>query len=167
MLGVYDLENYQIYNEKLKMITAINKKQEGPDVGEVAGSVPRTYSMGAQPLPSNQPPREIEKLPTPPIEEPVEETINYEEGNDVSPSQSYHSSLTSLDEEGMEKHIEFVLQAQCRFGILIGERYKSDIYEKIKKQMEIEQPEKFELLEQLENKYATGPKSSSDEEDQT
>ncbi|KAG5861972.1 hypothetical protein JTB14_010051 [Gonioctena quinquepunctata] len=31
--------------------------------------------------------------------------------------------------------------------------------------MKIEQPEEFELLEQLEFKYVTGPKSSSEEED--
>ncbi|KAG5894018.1 hypothetical protein JTB14_018123 [Gonioctena quinquepunctata] len=65
----------------------------------------------------------------------------------------------------MKNHIEFVLSVNCRFGKLIGERYNSDIYEKIKKQMKIEQPEEFELLEQLEFKYVTGPKSSSEEED--
>ncbi|KAG5880743.1 hypothetical protein JTB14_025507 [Gonioctena quinquepunctata] len=99
MLRNYDPENYQIYNDKLKTITAINQKQEGLDAGEVAGSVPRTYSMGAQPLPSNQPLWEKEKLPIPPTEESAEDHINYGEGYDVSsPPQSCHSSLISLDE---------------------------------------------------------------------
>ncbi|KAG5858369.1 hypothetical protein JTB14_032947 [Gonioctena quinquepunctata] len=71
----------------------------GAGIGEVAGSVPRTYSMGAQPLPLSQPPGEKEKLPIPPTEESAEDHINYGEGYDVSsPSQSCHSSLISLDE---------------------------------------------------------------------
>ncbi|KAG5858249.1 hypothetical protein JTB14_038047 [Gonioctena quinquepunctata] len=55
--------------------------------------------MGAQPLPSNQPLREKEKLPIPPTEEPAEDYTNYVEGCDVSsPPQSCHSSLISSDE---------------------------------------------------------------------
>ncbi|KAG5894020.1 hypothetical protein JTB14_018125 [Gonioctena quinquepunctata] len=122
----------------------------------------KTYSMGAQPSPTGQPLWETEKIPTPPIEESVEENTNHEEGHDVPPPQSYYSSnssLTSLDEDKMKNHIEFVLSVNCRFGKLIGERYNSDIYEKIKKQMKIEQPEEFELLEQLEFKYVTGGKA--------